>query len=130
MKAQNKEPEMKTSTAHLGSLYIPPPNQQQQRKIASPPTPPERNADSPGFMTPPLKEAPKPWQTKPQQEEIPPWAKRDNQQEEMVRYSIYSRICTLNIFGLLRSSSTDIDECYKQCLDYFSRNLGKTEYLI
>ncbi|KAJ8964404.1 hypothetical protein NQ314_004941 [Rhamnusium bicolor] len=78
----NIQPEVKTSTAHLGSLYIPPANQQQQpqRRVVSPPTPPERNLDSPTIQTPPLKEAPRPWQSKkPQQEEMPPWAKKDNQ---------------------------------------------------
>lgn len=74
------EPEIKTSTAHLGSLYIPPVNQQQQKRIVSPPTPPERSQNNSGLQTPPLKEAPRPWQTKkPQQEELPPWTKRDNQ---------------------------------------------------
>ncbi|CAH1109311.1 unnamed protein product [Psylliodes chrysocephalus] len=77
--SQNTQPELKTSTAHLGSLYIPPVNQQNQRKVVSPPSPPERNLDSPGVQTPPLREAPKPWQTKKPQEEVPAWAKRDNQ---------------------------------------------------
>lgn len=60
-------------------MYIPPVNQQNQRKVVSPPSPPERNLDSPGVQTPPLREAPKPWQTKKPQEEVPAWAKRDNQ---------------------------------------------------
>nr|CAH7744369.1 unnamed protein product [Callosobruchus chinensis] len=67
--------EPKTSTAHMGSLYIPPAN---QKKVASPPTPPERNHDSPNVQTPPLREAPRPWQAKKVQEELPPWAKREN----------------------------------------------------
>ncbi|KAJ8973363.1 hypothetical protein NQ317_018839 [Molorchus minor] len=75
----NGQQEMKTSTAHLGSLYIPPVNQQQGQKRMSPPTPPERNLDSPNLQTPPLREAPRPWQTKkPQQDETPLWAKREN----------------------------------------------------
>ncbi|CAH1278277.1 unnamed protein product [Diabrotica balteata] len=75
----NGQQEVKTSTAHLGSLYIPPINQQQQKRIVSPPSPPERNLDSPGIQTPPLREAPRPWQTKKPQEEVPTWAKRENQ---------------------------------------------------
>ncbi|VEN50128.1 unnamed protein product [Callosobruchus maculatus] len=67
--------EPKTSTAHMGSLYIPPAN---QKKVVSPPTPPERNQDSPNVQTPPLREAPRPWQAKKVQEELPPWAKREN----------------------------------------------------
>ncbi|XP_057654005.1 uncharacterized protein LOC130892559 [Diorhabda carinulata] len=74
----NGNQEVKTSTANLGSLYIPPINQQQKR-IVTPPTPPERNVDSPSLQTPPLREAPRPWQTKKTQEEVPSWAKRDNQ---------------------------------------------------
>lgn len=79
----NGKQEVKTSTAHLGSLYIPPINQQQKR-IVSPPTPPERNMDSPSLQTPPLREAPRPWQTKKNQEEVPSWAKRDNQISNIV----------------------------------------------
>uniref|UniRef100_A0A6P7F8B5 Uncharacterized protein LOC114327367 isoform X2 n=1 Tax=Diabrotica virgifera virgifera TaxID=50390 RepID=A0A6P7F8B5_DIAVI len=74
----NGQQEVKTSTAHLGSLYIPPINQQQKR-IVSPPSPPERNLDSPGIQTPPLREAPRPWQTKKPQDEVPAWVKRENQ---------------------------------------------------
>ncbi|KAG5886155.1 hypothetical protein JTB14_024836 [Gonioctena quinquepunctata] len=71
------QPDIKTSTAHLGSLYIPPADQQQQRRVVSPPSIP----DSPNIQSPPLKEAPKPWQTKKsQQEEIPLWAKKENQE--------------------------------------------------
>ncbi|XP_074040738.1 uncharacterized protein isoform X2 [Leptinotarsa decemlineata] len=73
------QPEIKTSTAHLGSLYIPPADQQQQRRIVSPSSPPV-SQDSPNIQSPPLKESPKPWQTKKtQQEEIPPWAKKENE---------------------------------------------------
>nr|CAI5839941.1 unnamed protein product [Callosobruchus analis] len=71
--------EPKTSTAHMGSLYIPPAN---QKKVASPPTPPERNHDSPNVQTPPLREAPRPWQAKKVQEELPPWAKRENVEDQ------------------------------------------------
>ncbi|XP_066259749.1 uncharacterized protein [Euwallacea similis] len=60
--------------SNVGSLYIPPIAQQQQ-KVASPPTPPERQAQSPG--TPTLKEAPRPWQQRNVQQELPPWAKKD-----------------------------------------------------
>ncbi|CAH1154628.1 unnamed protein product [Phaedon cochleariae] len=75
---QEPQPEVKTSTAHLGSLYIPPVDQ--QRRIVSPPAPPERNQDSPKIDSPSLREAPKPWQIKKtQQEETPAWAKKENQ---------------------------------------------------
>ncbi|CAH1996391.1 unnamed protein product [Acanthoscelides obtectus] len=67
--------EPKTSTAHIGPLHVAPAN---QKKVVSPPTPPERNLDSPNMQTPPLREAPRPWQTKKMQEDLPPWAKRDN----------------------------------------------------
>ncbi|XP_044253556.1 titin isoform X2 [Tribolium madens] len=73
------EAAVKTSTAHLGSLYIPPANQQQQKTVSSPPPAPKR--DSPQVQspsTPTLKEAPKPWQKQPKQtEELPPWAKKE-----------------------------------------------------
>lgn len=75
------EPPVKTVTAQLGSLYIPPTNQQpNQQRVVSPPSPPERmnspKVQSPG--TPTLKEAPRPWQKAPkQQEEVPPWARRE-----------------------------------------------------
>ncbi|EFA08977.2 hypothetical protein TcasGA2_TC006684 [Tribolium castaneum] len=76
------EPVVKTSTAHLGSLYIPPANQ--QPKTVSSPSPPKR--DSPQVQspsTPTLKEAPKPWQKQPKQtEELPPWAKKDPQNNQ------------------------------------------------
>ncbi|RZC32341.1 titin-like [Asbolus verrucosus] len=82
---RNQEPEeqaVKTSTAHLGSLYIPPINQQQQRGVASPPSPPKRDPQSPQLQspsTPTLKEAPRPWQKQQkQQEELPPWAKKES----------------------------------------------------
>ncbi|XP_066137517.1 uncharacterized protein [Euwallacea fornicatus] len=66
--------QQKNVNSNVGSLYIPPMAQQQQ-KVASPPTPPERQAQSPG--TPTLKEAPRPWQQRNVQQELPPWAKKD-----------------------------------------------------
>ncbi|KAL1497879.1 hypothetical protein ABEB36_008765 [Hypothenemus hampei] len=70
--APRQEPGQKNINA--GSLYIPPLAQQQQ-KVASPPTPPERQPQSPG--TPTLKEAPRPWQKSNQQQDIPPWVRKD-----------------------------------------------------
>lgn len=80
----NEPNDIKTSTAHLGQLYIPPANQQhpqqEQKRVKSPPSPPERSPNSPQLQTPPLREAPRPWQTKkPQQEEIPPWTKKEDE---------------------------------------------------
>lgn len=84
LQKQHNEPNgTKTSTAHLGQLYIPPANQQQQQKrVVSPPSPPERSPNSPQLQTPPLREAPRPWQTKKaQQEELPPWTRKENETE-------------------------------------------------
>ncbi|XP_063915532.1 uncharacterized protein LOC135131633 isoform X1 [Zophobas morio] len=81
----SQEEPIKTSTAHLGSLYIPPINQQQQqqqqRNVTSPPPPPKRDPQSPQIQspsTPTLKEAPRPWQKQQKQpEELPAWAKKE-----------------------------------------------------
>lgn len=81
----------KTNSVNLGSLYIPPVNNQPQEnvirvgRVASPPTPPERQtpkAQSPA--TPNLNKAPRPWQTqKPQQPELPSWAIREQKSPEV-----------------------------------------------
>ncbi|XP_060523384.1 uncharacterized protein LOC132700207 isoform X2 [Cylas formicarius] len=77
-----RQPE-RAINSNVGSLYIPPINQQaqqnQQKRVVSPPSPPERQEQSPG--TPTLKEAPKPWQAKPvqSQQELPPWARREEE---------------------------------------------------
>lgn len=82
---QQPQPQVKTSSVNVGSLYIPPVNSQPQEnvirvgQVASPPTPPERQ--TPKVQSPPtptLNKAPRPWQTqKPQQQDLPPWAIRE-----------------------------------------------------
>lgn len=84
-----QQQELKTSTAQLGSLYIPPLNNENQKatppaKVVTPPTPAQKNvqspAQSPGTPQSPmatLHRSPRPWQTqKPPINEIPPWAQR------------------------------------------------------
>lgn len=87
-----EQQEMKTSTAQLGSLYIPPLNNENQgkvistppAKVASTPVPPQRNpqspSQSPGSPQSPmatLNRAPRPWQNqKPSTPDVPAWAQR------------------------------------------------------
>lgn len=76
-------PPTKTSSAQLGSLYIPPVNNvsQKQESRATPPTPPQRQSqsNSPAPQSPALNKAPTPWLTQKhdKQPEKPAWAIRD-----------------------------------------------------
>ncbi|XP_022916927.2 trichohyalin-like isoform X1 [Onthophagus taurus] len=84
------QPEIKTSTAQLGTLYIPPVENQNQKRIATPPviertiqtppTPQRTVPQSPGSPQSPiatLTKAPRPWQNqKPPSQEAPAWVQR------------------------------------------------------
>lgn len=82
---QPPPPQVKTSSVNVGSLYIPPMNSTPQdnvvrvSRVASPPTPPERQ--TPKVQSPPtptLNKAPRPWQTQRQQQpDLPAWAVRE-----------------------------------------------------
>ncbi|CAH0563671.1 unnamed protein product [Brassicogethes aeneus] len=85
----------KTTSSNVGSLYIPPVNNlQQQQRVVSPPTPPQRNTESPVIQSPgtPLKEAPRPWQTKPQQDATPSWAKKDAPNEMPQTFPVHIEV--------------------------------------